>query len=67
MRQRHGANAQLVEHPEGGQAAVNGVAPLHTDQAANAAPGPGVPQLCTGTHTHTQSTKTLLLYLSIYI
>lgn len=57
--QRHGANTQLVEGPEGGQAAVYGVTPLHTDQAADAAPPTGELQLCTHS-TNTQSFLTLL-------
>lgn len=44
--QRHGANTQLVEGPEGRQAAVHGVTPLHTDQAADVAPPTGEQQLC---------------------
>lgn len=59
MCQRHGANTQLVEGPEGGQAAVEGVTPLHTDQAADAAPPAGEQQLCT------RSTNTLLLHRSM--
>lgn len=57
--QCHGANTQLVEGPQGGQAAVHGVTPLHTDQAANAAPPTGEQQLCT------HSTNTLLLHHSM--
>lgn len=59
MCQRHGANTQLVEGPEGGQAAVHGVTPLHTDQTADAAPPTGEQQLCT------HSTNTLLLHHSM--
>lgn len=52
--QRHGADTQLVEGPEGGQAAVHGVAPLHTDQATDAAPPTGEQQLCTNSTNTTQ-------------
>ena len=33
--QRHVASSQLIEHPQGTQTAVNGVASLHADQTAD--------------------------------
>lgn len=49
--QGHGADAELVEHSQSWQAAVDGMPPFDTYQAGYLLPRLGIIQSCKGRHT----------------